>query len=467
MKLRTWALLATLTTFLLMVVGAVVVKTGAGLSCPDWPQCNGQWTPPFPSPKDAQGDDLFTQNQILSEYTHRLLAAVTGLFTLGLVVVTFRRYRDQSDLLTLGVSATGLLFAQILMGAATVRLGNAPWSVAVHQALAVAFFGVLVALLTLAWRRESTPATTAPSARLTPAKNPEPRRNALQVLGDYLTLMKPRVLILLLLAAVTSMLIAVGPHLDPWTIVATVLGGAMASGSGSAFNQWWERDLDGMMSRTATRPVASGRIPEHHVLAFSASMALGSFMVLAVFVNLLAASLALAGALFYVVVYTLWLKRLTAQNIVIGGAAGSFPALVGWAAATGTVEWPALVLGFIVFLWTPPHFWSFALVYKQDYARANVPMLPVVRGDEETKQQIFLYSVALFLTATSLWFFHVVSDAWFVFSLGLSGAFVVFAFLALRDATTKSAYRLFRFSILWLGLYFLSLAVDRIVSSPL
>jgi protoheme IX farnesyltransferase len=188
-------------------------------------------------------------------------------------------------------------------------------------------------------------------------------------------------------------------------------------------------------------------------------------MVLSVFVNLLAASLALAGGLFYVLVYTIWLKRSTPQNIVIGGAAGSFPALVGWAAATGEIAWPALVLGFIIFLWTPPHFWSLALVYKQDYARAHVPMMPVARGDDHTRQQIFLYSVALFVCATSLYFFDVVSDAWFLFSMLLSLLFLVLALQVLGDKTTKSAYRLFRFSILYLGLLFVSLAVDRIVST--
>lgn len=458
MQLRTWALLAAASTFLLMVVGAYVVKTGAGLSCPQWPACvEGDYVPPFHNPP-------FSASQILSEWVHRLLAAVTAVLTVGLFL-SARRHRGRADLWTLSIAAVGLLFAQILMGAATVRLGNLPWTVVIHQGLAIAFFGVLVAILTLGWR---TPAP-APGGFAKPPDAPTPsppRQGPLQVLSDYVTLTKPRVLLLLLVSAVTSMLIAVGPNLSPWTVVATALGGGLASAGASAFNQWWERDLDAMMTRTAQRPVAAGRLPQAHVLAFSASCALGSFMVLSVFVNLLAALLALAGALFYVLVYTLWLKRITHQNIVIGGAAGSFPALVGWAAATGTVEWPALVLGFIVFLWTPPHFWSLALVYKNDYARAGVPMLPVVRGDHETKQQIFLYSIALFVCATSLWFFGVVSDAWFVFGMGLSATFVLLAFLTLRDATTRAAYRLFRFSILYLGLLFLSLAVDRILSAP-
>jgi heme o synthase len=464
LRLRTWALLAAVGTFLLMVVGAYVVKTGAGLSCEpgSWPLCNGSALPPFRQP-EGYPENAFTQGQIFSEWLHRLLAGVVSVLTLGLLLAA-RKYRQRVDLWSLSIGATGLLFAQILMGAATVQLGNAPWTVVVHQGLAIAFFGLLVALMTLSWNTPLPVANRPEAAETSPATAKAEKRSLLSVVADYVSLTKPRVLVLLLVSAVTSMLIAVGPNIAPGTIVATLLGGAMASGAGSAFNQWWERDLDAKMGRTMTRPVPSGRLPGHHVLIFSASMAVGSFMILSVFVNLLAASLALAGGLFYVIVYTLWLKRYTPQNIVIGGAAGSFPALVGWAAATGEIAWPALILGFIVFLWTPPHFWSLALVYKLDYARAGVPMMPNIKGDQNTKEQIFLYSVALFVCATSLYFFGVVSDLWFVFGAALSAAFVYLAFLTLRDPGTRAAYRLFRFSILYLGVLFLSLAVDRIVS---
>jgi heme o synthase len=464
--LRLWSLLAILSTFLLMVVGAYVVKTGAGLSCPDWPTCNGQWFPPFPSPQNAAGDDVFTQQQILSEWFHRLFAAVAGLFTVGLMVHVYRHHRRDSDLMTLAVSAVGLLFVQIFAGALTVNLGNAPWTVVLHQGLAITFFGILVAIFVRSFGRAKTSTTeTEPATpRVDEAKEP---RTLVGVLSDYAALVKPRVLLLLLVSAVTSMLIAVGRDVDVGLVLATVAGGAMASGAGSAFNQWWERDLDAMMARTAGRPVAAGRMSEAHVLAFAASLAAGSFMVLWVFANLLAASLALAGALFYVVIYTIWLKRSRPSNIVIGGAAGSFPVLVGWAAATGEITWPALVLGFIVFLWTPPHFWAFALLHKQDYARANVPMLPVVKGDGETKQQIVLYSLALFLCATGLWLFGVVGQGYLVAALVLSSLFVWLAFQTLRDTTPRSAQRLFRFSILYLGLLFLAMAVDRLLELPI
>ena len=464
-RLRTWALVAAVSTFLLMVIGAYVVKTGAGLSCEpgSWPLCNGKAFPPFRQP-EGFSENAFTQGQIISEWLHRLFAGIVSVLTISLLVAA-RKYRQRVDLWSLSIASAGLLFAQVLMGAATVQLGNAPWTVVIHQGLAIGFFGVLVAIMTLSWNLP-LPTRTEKVAKTTDAAASEPaeKQTVMQVLADYVSLTKPRVLMLLLVSAVTSMLIAVGPTISAGTIFATLLGGAMASGAGSAFNQWWERDLDAKMGRTMTRPVASGRLPGHHVLMFSASLAIGSFMVLTVFVNLLAAILALAGGLFYVIVYTLWLKRYTPQNIVIGGAAGSFPALVGWAAATGEIAWPALILGFIVFLWTPPHFWSLAIVYKDDYARAGVPMMPNVEGVQSTKEQIFLYSIALFVCATSLYFFDVVSDAWFIFGAGLSAFFVYLAFLTLRDESTKSAYRLFRFSILYLGLLFLSLAVDRIVT---
>lgn len=466
MKLRTWAFWAVLSTFLLMLIGAWVVKTGAGLSCPDWPKCNGEFLPPFPSPQDSAGNDQYTQAQILSEWTHRLAAAVTGVLNVGLIVAAFRRYRDQGDLMTLSVGSGGLLFAQILMGAATVKLLNAPWTVVVHQGLAVSYFGVLVAIWVLAWRRESETFEAASGAARGEGASRGEASSRLRVLGDYITLVKPRVLMLLLIAAVTSMLIAAGPTVTPWMIMATVLGGAMASGGASAFNQWYEADRDRMMTRTALRPVAAGRIPPHHVLAFSLSLLVGSFMVLSVFVNLLAAFLALGGGLFYIAVYTIWLKPSSVNNTVVGGVAGAMPVLVGWAAATGQVTLPALVLGFILFLWQPPHFWAFALLHKEDYARAGIPMLPVVRGDDVTRQQIFLYAVALLVASTSLWVFGVLSPWYLLVSMVLGALFVYLALQLLLEPADHQAQRLFRYSILYLGLLFVFMAVDTVWILP-
>ena len=214
-----------------------------------------------------------------------------------------------------------------------------------------------------------------------------------QVVGDYVTLTKPKVQSLLLLTTVTTMFVAGDPSLA--LVFWTVLGGSLASGGAGAVNHWYDRDIDAQMARTATRPVPAGRISPRAALAFGISLAVLSFVQLSLTVNLLAAVLALSGFLGYVFVYTIWLKRSTPQNIVIGGAAGAVPPLVAWAAVTGHVELTALYLFAIVFYWTPPHFWALSLLMKDEYARVGVPMMPVVRGETETRQLIVLYTVLL------------------------------------------------------------------------
>ena len=216
-----------------------------------------------------------------------------------------------------------------------------------------------------------------------------------QVVADYVTLTKPRVQLLLLLTTVATMYVAGDPSA---TLVAlTCLGGSLSAGGAGAVNHYWDRDIDARMARTATRPVPAGRIAPRSALAFGLVLAVLSFVQLSLTVNVLAASLALTGFLGYVLVYTMWLKRTTPQNIVIGGAAGAVPPLVGWAAVTGTLDPAALYLFAIVFYWTPPHFWALSLLMKDDYARVGVPMMPVVHGETETRRQILLYTGLLFV----------------------------------------------------------------------
>src|ERR687895_1933809 len=215
-----------------------------------------------------------------------------------------------------------------------------------------------------------------------------------QVLADYVTLTKPRVQLLLLLTTVTTMYVAGDPSAS--LVALTVLGGSLSAGGAAAVNHYWDRDIDAQMARTATRPVPSGRVSPRAALIYGLVLGALSFALLAAAVNLLSAFLALAGFVGYVLVYTVWLKRTTPQNIVIGGAAGAVPPLVGWAAVTGTVDPAALYLFAIVFYWTPPHFWALSLLMKDDYARAGVPMMPVVRGEHETRRQIVLYTILLY-----------------------------------------------------------------------
>jgi protoheme IX farnesyltransferase len=280
---------------------------------------------------------------------------------------------------------------------------------------------------------------------------------------DYLTLTKPRIMVLLLLTAAGGMFVGAQGVPPAGLFAATMAGLALACGGASALNHVLDRDIDVHMRRTDKRPVAAGRVPVERALEFGLALSALSFVVLASFVNVLAAVLALAGGLFYVLVYTHWLKRSTPQNIVIGGAAGAVPPLVGWAAATGNLTLPALWLFLIVFFWTPPHFWALALLIRRDYEAARVPMLPVVKGEAQTAKSIVTYSIILlgisllpFLTET-LGVFYLVS------ALALGLAFVALALVLRRRTTPANARRLFSFSLTYLALLFVAMAIDPIL----
>jgi protoheme IX farnesyltransferase len=279
---------------------------------------------------------------------------------------------------------------------------------------------------------------------------------------DYLTLTKPRIMSLLLVTGAAGMF--VGAHGAPdWGLFATAMAGlALACGGASALNHVLDADIDRLMGkRTERRPVAAGRVPPARGLEFGLTLSALSFVLLASTVNVLTATLALVGNLFYVVVYTRWLKRSTSQNIVIGGAAGAVPPLVGYAAATGNLGLPALWLFLIVFLWTPPHFWALALLIKESYAAAKVPMLPVVKGDDETTRQIVLYSVVMvaFTLVVGFWlgvFYSVAAALLGVVFLGL-------AWQLRRQPTRRNAGVLFHYSLLYLALLFVAAAVDPVI----
>jgi protoheme IX farnesyltransferase len=279
-----------------------------------------------------------------------------------------------------------------------------------------------------------------------------------QVVADYVTLTKPKVQLLLLLTTVATMYVAGDP--SPGLVAATLLGGSLSAGGAAAVNHWFDRDIDAQMARTATRPVPAGRISPSAALGFGVGLGVASFAWLALAVNVLAACLALAGFLAYVFVYTLWLKRRTPQNIVIGGAAGAVPPLVGWAAVTGTVEPAALYLFAIVFYWTPPHFWALSLLMKDEYARVGVPMMPVVHGEAETRRQILLYTGllgVLTLLPVAFGFFGAVYAA---AAVALGGAFVAFAVRLQRAADRRSALRAYLFSLAYLAALFCAMVLD-------
>ena len=278
------------------------------------------------------------------------------------------------------------------------------------------------------------------------------------VLADYIELTKPKVQSLLLLTTITTMYVAGDPSL--LLVALTCLGGYLSAGGAGAVNHWFDRDIDAQMARTATRPIPAGRIAPRNALIFGCTLALLSLLELSLAVNPLAAALSFSGFLGYVFVYTIWLKRRTPQNIVIGGAAGAVPPLVGWAAVTGSVSGTAVMLFFIVFFWTPPHFWALSLLMKDEYRKVGVPMLPVVRGEDETRRQILLYAVLLYAVTQLPFCAGGFGDIYLASSLLLGLGFIAGAVVLYRRADRRSALRLYLYSLAYLALLFCSMVAD-------
>jgi heme o synthase len=293
------------------------------------------------------------------------------------------------------------------------------------------------------------------------ATAPHPLRSPLRsVVADYVTLTKPRIMMLILITAYGAMAFAADGLPSARLTVLTLFGLGLSSGGASALNHVIDRDLDARMRRTAGRPVASGRVSVDAATGFGIGLIVASTAVLAAYVNVLTAALALSGALFYVIVYTIWLKRRTPQNIVIGGAAGAVPPLVGWAAVTGHVGLAALFMFALVFYWTPPHFWALAILAKDDYAAAGVPMLPVVRGEAETRRQILLYSVLLYAVTQLPFCAGGFGGIYLAGSLLLGALFMAGAYVLYRRADRRSALRLYLFSLAYLALLFGAMVAD-------
>lgn len=286
-------------------------------------------------------------------------------------------------------------------------------------------------------------------------------------LRAYFALTKPRVIELLLVTTVPAMVLAARGAPPFWLVVVTLIGGFLASGGAGAINCYIDRDIDEIMARTRRRPLPQGIVAPRRALLFGIALGCASFVLFVTFVNLLSAILAISGLLFYVFVYSLWLKRTTPQNIVIGGAAGAIPPVIGWAAVTGHVSVAALILFAIIFVWTPPHFWSLALRFEDEYAAAGVPMLPVVRGDDETRKQIFLYS--LFLVPVSLLLVPagVMGPVYLVLAIVLGVWFVLQALRLWRDPAHRSPMRLFAYSITYLALLFAAMVLDQVAQNVL
>jgi protoheme IX farnesyltransferase len=304
---------------------------------------------------------------------------------------------------------------------------------------------------------------TSPEASLSVPR----RRGLAATFGDYLVLTKPRIIEQLLVTTVPTMIVAERGLPSLWLIVATVVGGTLAAGGANAINMVVDRDIDKIMARTKDRPLASGRISPRAALTFAIAIEVAAFVFLWAAVNPLSAVLAVAACLFYVFVYTLWLKRSSSSNIVIGGAAGAVPVLVGWSAVTNSLDWPPVVLFAVIFYWTPPHFWALAIRYRDDYARAEVPMLPVVASLRTTALRIFLYT--LLLWAITLLFAPVadMGTIYMASALVLGAIFTGLTVRLVRDNSAQVAMRVFTWSITYITLLFAAIAVDELARSGL
>ncbi|GBC87070.1 Protoheme IX farnesyltransferase [bacterium HR12] len=446
--LRRAATLSLIATGALLLVGTYIRAKGPGygIAFPDWPLMNGRLVPTLGGVTTPM-------------FLHRVLALVAFLLVLW-TQIRARAARPRSPVLvTLSTWAVALFLIQIMVGAANVWTKLRPWAVVLHVAFAVLVWTVLVALVAAsAGRRPS-----AGEAGEHLARRNGHRRSLRRIAAAYLALTKPRIIVLLLVTTVPAMLLARRGLPSPWLALATLLGGAVAAGAANAINCYLDRDIDGVMRRTRSRPLPAHEIEPERALGFGYVLAAASSVFLATTVNVLAATLALSAIAFYVFVYTMWLKRTTEQNIVIGGAAGAVPALVGWAAVTGSVGLPAWVLFAIVFVWTPPHFWALAMRYARDYAAAGVPMLPVVRGEAETRRQILRYSLALFATTLLLVPIAGMGAVYTATAVVLGGAFVWRALRLWRSGEPAESLRLYRYSILYLGLLFAAVGVDALV----
>jgi heme o synthase len=293
---------------------------------------------------------------------------------------------------------------------------------------------------------------------LTSLRSASAATGARQVLADYLELTKPKVQSLLLLTTVTTMEVAGSPSASK--IALTCLGGYLAAGGAGAVNHYYDRDIDAKMKRTASRPIPAGRIAPRSALVFGVALAAASFLLMSLTLNLLAASLALSGFVGYVGVYTIWLKRRTVQNIVIGGASGAVPPLVGWAAVRGSLSWTAVYLFAIVFYWTPPHFWALSLLMKGEYEKVGIPMMPVVRGERETRRQILLYTLLLYAVTQLPFCAGAFGGIYLASSMLLGLLFIGGAVWLYRRADRRAALKLYLFSLLYLALLFGAMVVD-------
>ncbi|MBN1665552.1 MAG: protoheme IX farnesyltransferase [Anaerolineales bacterium] len=424
---------------LLLISGSLVSTVGATPACQGWPLCQPQGWLGWLS------------------LAHRVLVGLAGLAVLALFVQAWRTQRSQTAVLVAATASAVLLVAQSLMGALEVAQSFPPHLGVLHVASAIGVFVTSILVAIFAGLAKRSPGTEAEEARQWQA------RSMKGMARDMLQLTKPIVVALLLVTTYAGMVIGAQAWPSVELTFWVLLGGFMAAGGSGAINQYIDRQDDTRMQRTSKRPIPAGRLTPGEGLAFGVAMTLGSFYVMAAFVNFLAALLSLAGIFYYVVLYSLLLKKTTVQNIVIGGGAGALPPLVGWAAATGSLNIPSFFLFAVVFMWTPPHFWALAIVRRNDYARAGVPMLPVVRGERETRKQILIYTLELVGLTLLIPLFGLGGSVYFVLASILGLWLISAAWKVWKQEGNKVAWKMYRYSSMYLAFLFFALMIDALV----
>jgi len=448
------ALSATVFAYIVLLSGAYTTSQHAGAACTTWPLCNGRLVP-------LDGTLFPTGVQMV----HRLFAYALALILIPLFLRARRNKTAFPLFARLTGIACGLVLLQITIGVVQVVNLLPGWLVSLHIGNAAALFATLVLTTGFAFRARA--ATMVSSSGISMNGDSEASMSAHReerepsLASLYFKLTRPRVIPLLLITTLCAMLVATKGVPSFGLIVVTLLAGALMAGGAHAINAYIDRDIDQEMKRTRTRPVVTGAIPPRNALLFGMALGALGFAFYLVFVNVLSALLGLAGLLFYVYVYSLWLKRRTVQNIVIGGAAGAFPPLVGWAAVTNHLSFAALVLFAIIFLWTPPHFWALAILIRKDYEGVGIPMLPVVIGEERTARHIAAYTVVLIVVTLLLAIGQVMGTLYIAVALLLGAGFLYYVGRLLKETNKASAKRVFVYSNLYLALLFLGMVLDH------
>jgi protoheme IX farnesyltransferase len=405
--------------------------SGAVLSCGGWPIC---------APTTLFG---------LLKLVHILLAGITAVIVVGLCVKAWREQRDDPVLLPLTTVTTILFFGQAFVGAIQVIRGFPLHLVILHTLTAVLLWISLITLIVTAGFLARDGKVFA-------------KTGIRQRFNDFFILCKPLIVALLLLTTLGGLIVGGKGWPAPMLAFWTMLGGALAAGGSSALNQYIDRELDKNMQRTSNRPLAAGRITAAEGLSYGLALCLISYYILAGFVNLTAALLSLAGIFYYVIFYSILLKKATVQNIVIGGGAGAIPPMVGWAAATGQLSLAAWILFLIIFMWTPPHFWALAIVRKNDYERAGVPMLPVIKGEKITRWQIMVYTLILVGVSLLLPLIRATGIIYLISAIVLGLLLIYAAWRVWKIPGNKVAWTMYRWSSMYLAFIFLAMMIDAL-----